>query len=426
MSYSDNKIVELITNSELFKESFFISISDKISITGYLEIDTYFQHYTAPERRKLVSLLNNDDLVYLMSKSFFDSEYIDKLESINKIDISEIQKNNLLTPEIAKAIISWALYCNKQRNKGTILKKLGGSQKKYEYIDEKYIIRKDIQYKIVDNLCSYIQVILDIKSNNNIFYRGHECLNYWIKPSIGRTENLYLNESKLYQELILRCPQDFNICKAHIDYLVEMQHYGLPTRLIDITSNPLVALYFASLGKPHLGAGEVIVFDVSNENFKYERSDTVTIISCLPLFDYGEQKKLLKLSSTKDIDSFNKDETVLRLLHEIRTEKPAFKERIKPEDLRRNIVVTPALKNNRISKQAGAFIITGLADYNSIGSSIENLRFKDKGQQLLIIVENKKRIKRELESVGINYASLFPEIDDVATYLKDTFENDGF
>ena len=43
----------------------------------------------------------------------------------------------------------------------------------------------------------------------------------------------------MYQELIIRCASDFAQCQSHLDYLVEMQHYGLPTRLLDITENPL-------------------------------------------------------------------------------------------------------------------------------------------------------------------------------------------
>ena len=45
--------------------------------------------------------------------------------------------------------------------------------------------------------------------------------------------------------MVAHVPRDFSECKSALDYLVQMQHYGLPTRLLDVTTNPLVALYFA-------------------------------------------------------------------------------------------------------------------------------------------------------------------------------------
>ena len=53
------------------------------------------------------------------------------------------------------------------------------------------------------------------------------------------------HERDMYNEIRIECPQEFSHCKSHLDFLVHMQHYGLPTRLLDVTRNPLVALYFA-------------------------------------------------------------------------------------------------------------------------------------------------------------------------------------
>lgn len=39
------------------------------------------------------------------------------------------------------------------------------------------------------------------------------------------------------------CPNEF--LGNRFDSLVKMQHFGMPTRLLDTTTNPLVALYFA-------------------------------------------------------------------------------------------------------------------------------------------------------------------------------------
>ena len=422
-----NEILKLVASTNLFTQSLWVSINDKLLKTGYIEIDIFFKHYSMSERSTLLSDLRCPQLTTLLQKSQSNEEaFISVLKDISNLLLTEDILLNI-TSEMGTAIISWLLYCSKQRYAGTIRNELAKwvstNKMGIIYTDSKYLIRKDVDYKLVNDLSSYINIILELMPKHHIFFRGQESLNYWMQPSISRTPTLYQNEAKLYQELILRCPDDFLKCKSHLDYLVEMQHYGLPTRLIDITSNPLVALYFSSLGKTDSGSGEVILFDISDDILKYERSDTVSILSCLPLFSYEDQKVLLSHSYMKDQDAFNHDETVLRLLHEIKIDKPAFSDRIVPGDIRKNLVVTPSLKNNRIVKQSGAFIICVLVNHSDTKDRpLESLRYRSpKGQQLLLIIESKEKIQKELCAFNINSAMLFPEIDDVALYLKNSW-----
>ena len=89
----------------------------------------------------------------------------------------------------------------------------------------------------------------DLISNDHaIFFRGHSNKNYKLEPYIYRDE-IIKNEHIIFKELLLRCPQDFEHCKTTFEFLVKMQHYSLPTRLLDITTNPLIALYFACQSK---------------------------------------------------------------------------------------------------------------------------------------------------------------------------------
>ena len=99
----------------------------------------------------------------------------------------------------------------------------------------------------VNSVSEFIEKIvrLDKEEGTEIFYRGHANRDWELLPSIFRTPNGVEKEHLLFRDMVAHEPQSFSECKSTLDYLVQMQHYGLPTRLLDMTTNPLVALYFA-------------------------------------------------------------------------------------------------------------------------------------------------------------------------------------
>ncbi|WP_346764431.1 FRG domain-containing protein [Acinetobacter sp. SA01] len=117
------------------------------------------------------------------------------------------------------------------------------------------------------------------RDTDAIFFRGHSNKDYELVPYVYR-DNIIKNEHIIFKELLLRCPQDFEYCQTTFEFLVKMQHYSLPTRLLDITTNPLIALYFACQSKSKSDA-ELIIFKVPKSDIKYYDSDTVSILSNL-------------------------------------------------------------------------------------------------------------------------------------------------
>lgn len=260
----------------------------------------------------------------------------------------------------------------------------------------------------------------DEKSINQIFYRGQNERTDNISPSVFR-DSKKDKEDNIYIETLTECSHEFDRHMTHIDILSKMQHYGVPTRLLDITTNPLVALFFACNSNSNnvrndndSNDGVVYVIKSSEERIKAYDSDSVSILASLPRFSKKDKNKLkdlaLKYSKNEAVESFNNsDEVVRRLLHEIKKEKPAFENIINPSDLLSDFIVIPQKNNPRIIRQNGAFILFGLTD-NSV-----------KCDSIIIPEESKEKIKDELSRLGISEAALFPELYKFGEYMQSKY-----
>ena len=328
----------------------------------------------------------------------------------------------------SSAIVNWvykALKNSEERN--TFTKELLGQIKELHGIENDIRFARGVVYNAekveihflssVSSINSYISSLK--KKTGTLFFRGHADPNYILRPSIMRTSHLAQNESKIYHELIINCPDDFEKCHSHLEKLVKMQHYGLPTRLLDITRNPLVALYFACESNPE-SYGELILISPENHEIKYPQSDTVSILASLPVFPYEKQQEFGPLAADPSVSEREFNKRVSRLIHEVRLEKPAFQSEIKKDDIISNFIVYALKNNDRIIKQDGAFILCGLPDGEK---SLEEFRYRENGKKIVVLIDGKKRFLEQLETFSINRAALFPEIECVAEYLKRKYAN---
>ena len=287
--------------------------------------------------------------------------------------------------------------------------------------------------KLSNNTLPYYEYLLSKKEKpqgifsryGEIFFRGHSNKDYKLAPSIYR-ENNHINENIMYQEIMIRCPNDFKGMN-YLDKLAIMQHYDMPTRLLDVTSNPLVALYFACRNQD-VKQGKIYIF--YTEELLYSDSDRVLMLSCIPKLKFQEQIELHNYIDSilkKDVDkrdAFPKigskytNNLFERFYHEISRELPSFTRSIVPIDLVRPAFVKPIKTNRRLDKQDGAFIISGLCNtQDEVTYKLESL------SQISIIVEDKERMVSELDIMGINEATLFPEIDRVSKYLYNCYKD---
>lgn len=141
-----------------------------------------------------------------------------------------------------------------------------------------------------------VKKIVDEESNKeyDFYFRGHSDSRYLLIPQLLRNgsfakdkeeharQSIVTNEHIAFRNVVAQQSSEFAQCKSAIEYLVKMQHYGLKTRLLDITSNALIALYFACanhLGDANGKEGEVIIFKFPKGIIKHYDSDTISAVA---------------------------------------------------------------------------------------------------------------------------------------------------
>lgn len=333
-------------------------ISDKISADKYVDLaDFGIKGLKRIEAYRELSQMNSKYAV-LYEKPFKDQFPTVEI-LIRDFVVADVwqksigsKRSDVISTMEAKYIVSWVNYAMGKKfetNKASfpvwksIIFNLSWSIDPEVYPGTFIIYDK---YAVEISMCGSVTSFLDViyryagsVPNKTFFYRGHSRINYLLLPSIMRKDTktgkyeLLKKEKQLYNEIQYRCSREFENCATHLEKLTIMQHYGIPTRLLDVTTNPLVALYFACCSKDSEDKiGEVAILCEDNEKIKWPESDTISILASIPTLSYEDNayvgraiSKIIKNDifnlkpSAKEYQEYEK-----RLVGEVRTEKPGF------------------------------------------------------------------------------------------------------
>lgn len=229
----------------------------------------------------------------------------------------------------------------------------------------------------VDTLESFIKVVK--KYNNKItIYRGVTHESYDLKPSIGRIKPRRGHTISEEERGMLRWFTERAV--PHLTYqpsnewewLALAQHHGLPTRLLDWSRNPLVAAYFAV--EREIAPNEIRSKKISGNS---------------AIYVYNSRSAITRGNISKPNKSYKKG----------------------PWSVNKAVKFVPIHLDSRIIAQFGVSTIH--PDPTNPNPFPMNVISK-------IVIPHKLRQqwKKDLNGLGINCASLFPDLDNLTKHIE--------
>lgn len=259
--------------------------------------------------------------------------------------------------------------------------------------------KQTLQYKVKGGAKPISE---DIRKN--LYFRGQSNKTWVITPALYRY--YFESEYKWLKAAEMRTWQETSHL-SNLNKMIVFQHYGLKTRLLDVTRNPLVALYFACLSS--LETDGTVYYGFKNEY-------NSILAECLADILFSLEYEPHSSASKKDIEEKIIERNV------VAKENHAYLYDI----LCLPHFIEAPMNNPRISAQQGAFIMAPLLTehkkkketsywvhpqykFKTGNQTKEDVFFKE--DRAIIPASNKKDILNELDDIGINPSTLFRDME---------------
>jgi hypothetical protein len=402
----------------------YFSLTDKqkdeinnIGSSYFKSSDVYFQVNRNSHRHDLLiknfsklfdSKVSNQTKRYEYIKEYVLWQILLDLEGKKVIDskIVKLQKKNYLisyltyliqntknpTFELFEGYIKHNL-----TNKGEeLLKRLDELDKKRvenkdlrDRLENLYVLKKDeskIQFVFSRNgggEKEELRELLEImgKDDTGKLYRGQANSSWNLDASITREPKYLENEGDMYYDILSLKPDAFQNDQTVYERLITMQHFGMPTRLLDVTRNPLVSIFFACNNLERKdNDGVIFTFKPEKKseflNFEDKKLEDLSI-----LFNHGKVKET--------------------------TESKEFLSKI--------WFIKGVAKNQRINSQSGDFIFVGNGD-----ETTEKLHQLPK-MSIIIDAKSKEILIEQLDSLNIHGGAVYPDLTHMSNYIRNKY-----
>lgn len=149
------------------------------------------------------------------------------------------------------------------------------------------------------SVLGYLEVVKKRTETFKIkLFRGHSSTSWNLQPSLYRVNYIIGRERELFRDIKKLNFKDFKEQDNFINTLCRMQHYGIPTTLLDWTKNPLTALFFSCL--PPKGKNAEVIYIEPKNYYSYD-SEEFSIFNGLLENQYNSLKPIDDISFRNQI-----------------------------------------------------------------------------------------------------------------------------
>lgn len=277
----------------------------------------------------------------------------------------------------------------------------------------------------VENLSGYVEAVeaiyKDVAPKRKLFFRGHADYTWKLLPTVFR-ENYSEKQIALdYKQFLFQFGTKYD-CYRHCDLMLgDMQHYGIPTRLLDWSIDPLCALFFAANEQENPYKRTVLQTSAEDELCEYEKTD-----GCVWVHNpwnwnsriMGECRFMEMHPCAHDANLYAR--SLLSYNFDMETIKAFVHERFHSFDVEHLDITEPMdvvnpFTNERKRAQSGGFMIFGSRKCDLR----ENLEFCKDAIMIRIPYSAKKTILSELNNLNVNAFTVYPDRKGFAQVIKD-------